>query len=171
MTILYWEYLPYKQWKFRLAATDQGLCAVQQPDQSLSALEKWASRHFPKFSLSNDEPKLAPYITQLNEYFQGHRQTFDLPLDLHGTDWQQSVWRALTKIPYGTTCSYADIAREINRPQAVRAVGAANRANPIPIIIPCHRVIGKNGRLVGYRGGLAIKEELLAIEGLTGFSK
>ena len=100
-------------------------------------------------------------VTQLREYFEGKRTQFDLPLRPQGTAFQQSVWQALLKIPYGKTCSYQDIAIEINNPKAVRAVGGANNKNPIIIVIPCHRVIGKNGSLVGYGGGLDIKEYLL----------
>jgi methylated-DNA-[protein]-cysteine S-methyltransferase len=103
-------------------------------------------------------------IDQLNDYFAGRRREFDLPLAPKGTPFQLSVWRELERIPYGTTISYAELARRIGKPSAVRAVGAANGANPIPIIIPCHRVIGANGTLVGYGGGLHIKRSLLALE-------
>ncbi|MBL9038948.1 MAG: methylated-DNA--[protein]-cysteine S-methyltransferase [Archangium sp.] len=101
---------------------------------------------------------------QLREYFAGKRTGFDLPLRLEGTDFQRSVWGQLAKIPFGETCSYADIARRIRRPLAVRAVGAANGANPISVIIPCHRVIGANGALTGYGGGIPRKKWLLAHE-------
>lgn len=101
---------------------------------------------------------------QLNAYFAGELTQFDLPLAQPGTDFQQSVWQALQTIPYGTTQSYQDIATAIGRGKAVRAVGAANGRNQIPIIIPCHRVIGKNGTLTGFAGGLSVKEQLLALE-------
>ncbi|MBZ4667783.1 MAG: ogt [Defluviitaleaceae bacterium] len=101
---------------------------------------------------------------QLQEYLKGKRKNFDLPLQPKGTAFQQKVWEALKKIPYGTTCSYKDIAEGIGNPRACRAVGMANNRNPIPIFIPCHRVIGANGKLVGYGGGLDIKEKLLEIE-------
>lgn len=101
---------------------------------------------------------------QLDEYFKGKREDFDLPLELNGTPFQKQVWNALTKIPYGTTKSYKDIATAINNPKAVRAVGNANNKNPIAIIIPCHRVIGSSGKLVGYASGLEIKKALLALE-------
>ncbi len=103
-------------------------------------------------------------IEQLQEYFAGERVDFDLPLAPQGTPFQLKVWKALQKIPYGETISYAELARRIGNPAAVRAVGAANGSNPIPIIIPCHRVIGSNGALVGYGGGLHIKKALLALE-------
>lgn len=101
---------------------------------------------------------------ELHEYLRGTRQLFDLPLAPAGTEFQQAVWRALQEIPYGETRCYQEIAEKINRPKACRAVGLANNKNPIAIIIPCHRVIGKNGQLVGYAGGISMKERLLEIE-------
>lgn len=101
---------------------------------------------------------------QLQEYFAGARRQFDLVLCPAGTPFQQAVWRALQAIPYGATCSYGDIARAIGRPKAVRAVGAANGRNPIPIVVPCHRVIGGDGSLTGYGGGLPRKRALLELE-------
>lgn len=103
-------------------------------------------------------------IKQLNEYFNGTRISFDLPLSLEGTDFQKLVWNTLKAIPYGETKSYKDIAEAIGNPKACRAVGMANNKNPISIIIPCHRVIGSNGKLVGYRGGVEIKKQLLDLE-------
>lgn len=101
---------------------------------------------------------------QLAAYFAGQLQDFDLPLDPQGTEFQKSVWLALTKIAYGRTCSYGDIAKAVGKPKASRAVGAANGQNPIPIIIPCHRVIGSTGKLTGFGGGLDAKQTLLALE-------
>jgi len=103
-------------------------------------------------------------ITQLNEYFAGERQVFDLPVRPNGTDFQRAVYRELLKIAFGETCSYSDIARAVGRPDAVRAVGAANGQNPISIVVPCHRVIGKNGTLTGYGGGIETKRWLLELE-------
>jgi O-6-methylguanine DNA methyltransferase len=108
---------------------------------------------------------------QLEEYFAGSRRVFDLPLDLQGTAFQLRVWNALLQIPYGETRSYAEIARAVGAPKAVRAVGAANGANPVGIIVPCHRVIGSNGGLTGFGGGLDLKRRLLALEsGLLQYS-
>ncbi len=101
---------------------------------------------------------------QLDEYFRSTRQTFDVPLDLVGTDFQRRVWTALRDIPYGETRSYREIAETIDRPKAMRAVGAANGSNPIPIIVPCHRVIGASGKLTGFGGGLPTKAYLLDLE-------
>lgn len=105
---------------------------------------------------------------QLDEYFAGERTQFDLPLELQGTTFQKEVWSALADIPYGKTISYAELASMVGRPTAFRAVGQANGANPIPIILPCHRVLASGGRIGGYGGGLAMKRQLLAIEGITG---
>ncbi|WP_033842286.1 methylated-DNA--[protein]-cysteine S-methyltransferase [Geobacillus vulcani] len=104
-------------------------------------------------------------LMQLDEYFHGRRQAFDLPLKWKGTAFQEEVWAALCRIPYGETATYADIAAQIGRPKAVRAVGQANRANELPLFVPCHRVIGKNGALVGYAGSRTdVKAKLLELE-------
>ena len=127
---------------------------------------------FPKGSMRRDpepdwifnEKPFEDVSRQLLEYFAGERREFDLPLELTGTEFQLSVLEELQQIPYGTTASYGDIARRIGRPKAVRAVGAANGRNPIPIIVPCHRVIGSHGDLTGFGGGLDTKEALLRLE-------
>ncbi|MEI6669648.1 MAG: methylated-DNA--[protein]-cysteine S-methyltransferase [Acidobacteriota bacterium] len=106
-------------------------------------------------------------VRQLKEYFRGKRVAFDLKLNPKGTPFQLEVWRALTTIPYGATRSYAQIAKRVGRPLAVRAVGLANGRNPLPIIVPCHRVIGSGGQLVGYGGGLPVKQALLQLEGVA----
>lgn len=117
-----------------------------------------------------DDDAVSDVAKQLHEYFRGERQSFDLELAPRGTDFQRLCWSALQHIPYGETRSYSDIAREIGRPAAVRAVGAANGANPIPIVIPCHRVVGSNGSLTGFGGGIETKRWLLALESPTLFS-
>lgn len=116
---------------------------------------------------SIETPLLKKAIREINEYLIGKRRIFDLPIEPSGTEFQQMVWRELQQIPYGKTCSYKDIAKGIGNINASRAVGMANNKNPIPIIIPCHRVIGSNGKLVGYAGGLDLKEKLLQIEGIV----
>ena len=110
-------------------------------------------------------PMLSETERQLNEYFAGTRQQFELALDFAGTEFQQQVWQALLTIPFGETRSYSDIAHQIGNPSAVRAVGAANGKNPISIVAPCHRVIGSNGTLTGFAGGLQAKQTLLVLEG------
>jgi methylated-DNA-[protein]-cysteine S-methyltransferase len=121
----------------------------------------------------HDEDICSEAVTQLTQYFAGQRQSFSLTLCPTGTEFQLAVLQALQQIPFGATCSYTDIAQAIGRPKAVRAVGAANGRNPLPIIIPCHRVIGSNGSLTGFGGGLPAKQWLLAHEsrqtGLAGF--
>ena len=116
--------------------------------------------------VASDSPPdvLLQCVQQLQQYFTGKRKTFDLPMKLEGTTFQQQVWQALTQIPYGETRSYKDIAQMINNPKAVRAVGNANNKNRLPLLIPCHRVIGVNGSLVGYALGLSYKQYLLELE-------
>jgi methylated-DNA-[protein]-cysteine S-methyltransferase len=113
---------------------------------------------------SLDDPVLARATEQLREYFAGTRTDFELPLALHGNAFEQRVWTALQRIPYGETASYGEIAREIGAPGAARAVGVANARNPVAIVVPCHRVIGANGKLVGFGGGLPMKRALLDLE-------
>ena len=112
----------------------------------------------------NETPLLKEAIKQINEYLDGARKDFDIPLSLEGTEFQIKVWNELKKIPYGETRSYKEIAVGIGNEKACRAVGMANNKNPIMIVVPCHRVIGANGKLVGYEGGLDLKEKLLNIE-------
>jgi methylated-DNA-[protein]-cysteine S-methyltransferase len=134
-----------------VASTDRGLAAVHfgnsVPDGAV--LDSSANREI---------------VQQLSEYFDGKRTRFELPLDVEGTAFQKSVWNELLRIPYGETRSYGDIAKALGRPSAARAVGMANHNNPVAIVIPCHRVVGQNGSLTGYAGGLHLKEQLLSIE-------
>jgi methylated-DNA-[protein]-cysteine S-methyltransferase len=118
-----------------------------------------------KEALLQETPLLLAAARQLNDYLKGRRRAFDLPLAPCGTAFQRAVWQALLDIPFGQTCSYGQIAAAVGSLKAARAVGLANNKNPIAIIIPCHRVIGADGRLVGYAGGLHIKEKLLTLEG------
>lgn len=115
--------------------------------------------------LWEETPLLKQGAKQLQEYFDGQRKVFDLPIEPEGTAFQRSVWNALVTIPYGETRTYGQIAAQIGNPKASRAIGQANHNNPIPILIPCHRVIGADGSLTGYGGGLDIKKQLLELEG------
>ena len=142
-----------------LVATDQGLRAVSWRGEGTSV------KLPPDMLDGSDHPVLARAAEQIAEYFDGDRTSFDLPLDLRGTDFQVAAWRALGDIPYGTTRSYSEQAALIGRPKAVRAIGQANGRNPVPIVLPCHRVIGANGSLVGFGGGLDTKTLLLQHEG------
>jgi methylated-DNA-[protein]-cysteine S-methyltransferase len=118
----------------------------------------------PEPSWKLDAAPLKTTVSQLRSYFAGELEEFDLTLAPEGTPFQREVWRRLCEIPFGETISYGELARRIGNPQASRAVGLANGSNPIPIVIPCHRVIGSNGKLTGYGGGLPIKEKLLGLE-------
>ncbi len=131
---------------------------------SLRAIE-FEGHYTPGEPDDHDDPILADCARQLEQYFAGELRQFDLPLEPGGTAFQRAVWRALADIPYGQVCSYRDIARRLDKPGAVRAVGAANGRNPLPLVVPCHRVIGSDGSLTGYAGGLAVKTKLLELEG------
>lgn len=140
------------------------LLAGEEGALSMIGFPKGSMRREPKADWIFNEKPLAIACTQLSEYFAGRRKAFDLSLKLNGTEFQVSVLEALQDIPYGQTTSYGEIAKRIGRPKAVRAVGAANGRNPIPIVIPCHRVIGSTGDLTGFGGGLDTKEALLRLE-------
>ena len=142
-----------------LVATDLGLRAVKWPNEREGRLSLP-----PEMISTDDHPMLQKAAVQLEEYFDDQRTSFDLPLDLRGTKFQQLAWRALASIPYGETTSYGVQAARIGRPRAVRAIGAANGRNPISIILPCHRVVGAIGNLTGFAGGIETKRELLAFE-------
>jgi len=143
-----------------------GEIALTANDNGLSALAFQSGKSpITLAGFSQDSSKFSAVIQQLSEYFAGDRKHFDLPLAPSGTNFQKQVWQALTKIPCGETKSYGWLAKSINNEKAVRAVGTANGANPIALIVPCHRVIGSNGKLTGYAGGLALKAKLLMHEG------
>ena len=153
---MYYCYLDTPIGELLLAGDDDALCLVSFPEGSM--------RRDPEPDWIYNEKPFAVARQQLTEYFAGERREFDLPLKLSGTEFQMSVLHALQQIPYGETTSYSDIAERIGRPKAVRAVGAANGRNPIPIIVPCRRVIGSHGDLTGFGGGLDTKEALLRLE-------
>jgi methylated-DNA-[protein]-cysteine S-methyltransferase len=140
------------------------LLAGDEAGLSLVGFPQGKMRQEPEPGWVLDETPFAKARTQLLQYFAGEREQFDIPLHLTGTGFQRRVLEELQRIPYGTTASYSDIAERIGRPKAVRAVGAANGRNPIPIIIPCHRVIGRGGSLTGFGGGLETKAALLRLE-------
>ncbi|RJG13457.1 methylated-DNA--[protein]-cysteine S-methyltransferase [Pseudomonas cavernicola] len=153
---MYYRYHDSPLGPLLLAGDDEGLRLLH-----MNAAQPW--------ELAQDWQAAAQQLDdacrQLDEYFAGQRQQFQLRLAPAGTPFQREVWRALLEIPFGRTCSYADLAQRIARPKAVRAVGTANGANPIAVVIPCHRVIGSNGTLTGYAGGLERKQLLLQLEG------
>ena len=147
---------------YQLLDTPLGRMLLAQQENALIAAEFDA---LPRSGwVEASTPLLVSAGRQLTEYFQGRRQEFSLPLAPQGTPFQQRVWWALQTIPYGQTRSYGEIARQVNSPKGARAVGMANHRNPIAVIVPCHRVVGQNGALTGYAGGLWRKEKLLELE-------
>jgi methylated-DNA-[protein]-cysteine S-methyltransferase len=144
--------------KLKLVASDKGLLAVLWEDDKPNRvrLGELAKKH--------SHPVLMEAERQLGEYFEGKRRSFSLALDMRGTPFQKNVWEALLAIPFGETRSYRDVARKLGNPEATRAVGGANARNPISIIVPCHRVIGSNGKLKGFAAGLETKARLLEFE-------
>lgn len=128
------------------------------------AIDDWIRKKLDAEFVEQKDEVLEKTRKQLDEYLNGNRKEFDIPLLMLGTDFQRRVWKALMRVPYGATSTYGQIAEDIGSPRAVRAVGNANRTNPISIIVPCHRVIGSNGELVGYGGGLSLKKWLLRLE-------
>lgn len=149
---LFYRQFPSPVGSLKLIASQKGLVTIL-----------WENENFLADAVLDnaDNPVLNKTSTQLTHYFKQQLKTFDLPLDIQGTEFQQKVWACLPKIPYGKTLSYLDVAMKIAQPNAVRAVGTAIGKNPLPIIIPCHRVIASNGKLAGFAGGLSIKKFLL----------
>lgn len=142
----------------------EGICRICFSAQSFTNSSPWFKRHFACLPETDSQPFLREAVEQLTAYFKGERRVFDFPLDLRGTPFQVKMWKQLLKIPYGSTVSYGEVARRMGNPRAGRAVGSAAGSNPVPIVVSCHRVIGQDGSLVGFGGGLAIKEKLLGGE-------
>jgi O-6-methylguanine DNA methyltransferase len=148
-----------------VASTEKGVCKISVPKESRKDFFDWLKKHFDLEAVSESRAKNKEVIDQLNRYFSGKLAKFNCPIDLLGTPFQIRVWKELTRIPYGNTISYKHLAKRVVAPKAFQAVGRANGANPLPIIIPCHRVLGSNGALVGYSCGIKTKEFLLRLEG------
>lgn len=144
---------------FNILSSEKGIKSIQMNRKENSDEMKSATK------LRTDDPYMYGIFGQLEEYFERKRKKFDVPFDISGTDFQMQVWNELEKIPYGVTISYKQLAKALGSLKLVRAVGRANGANPVPIVIPCHRVINSNGDLGGYSGGAGIKEKLLELEG------
>lgn len=147
-----------------VAATDKGLCYVGSLNEGINELKNWIDKKRSGATLIKNDEKIHPYMIKLEEYLKGKRRNFDIPIDVKGTPFQETIWNELQRIPYGETVSYSDIANNIGTPTAARAVGTAIGANPVLIVVPCHRVVAKNGNLTGFRGGLPMKEKLLILE-------
>lgn len=141
-----------------------GLTRLAFEGEGAEACAAWARRWAPGAAVCHEDPRLDALAGELEEYCAGRLRAFGTPLDLRGTPFQLAVWRAVLAVSYGQTRAYSEVAAAIGRPLAIRAVGAANGANPIPILVPCHRLIGKDGRLVKYGGGLDLKRRLLDLE-------
>ncbi|MFC5405902.1 methylated-DNA--[protein]-cysteine S-methyltransferase [Cohnella soli] len=162
-----WSYTEEGGKKLVVAATEEeGLVYVGGWDEPWDEFGNWAKRSYGKDVILQEKPEaVAAYATELLEYFAGQRKSFTKRFALRGTAFQRDVWEAMNRIPYGQIASYADIASALGKPQASRAVGTAIGQNPVLILAPCHRIIGKNGSLTGYRGGLSMKRQLLELEG------
>lgn len=161
MKELYYQIIQFDNYRYIIAATDKGLAYVGLRDETLEDMAKF----YPKTKFIKDYERTQQYADEVSEYLSGKRTSFDLKIDISGTPFQEAVWQAVSKIPYGEVSNYTMIAEEIHRPKAVRAVGTAIGKNPVPLVIPCHRVLAKDGSLGGYRGGLVMKEDLLHLEG------
>jgi methylated-DNA-[protein]-cysteine S-methyltransferase len=148
--------------QYAVIQTSIGALTVASTDKGIASIR--FGRDVPDGADPADAARFETVRQQLNEYFEGRRTSFELPLDVEGTPFQKAVWNELLRIPYGETRSYSDIAKAIGKPEAARAVGMANHDNPVAVVIPCHRVIGRNGALTGYAGGLHLKAQLLSLE-------
>jgi len=150
-----------------VASTWKGVCfTALSGNGAMDDLERWVRRHEPGAQLVEDRRAMRPVIEQIAAYARGDRKRFDVHLDLRGTAFQRSVWEADRRIPYGQTRTYAEVARAIGKPSAVRAVGGANGKNPVPLLVPCHRIVARDG-IGGFTSGLHHKRRLLALEGTT----
>jgi methylated-DNA-[protein]-cysteine S-methyltransferase len=148
-----------------VASTDRGVCKVSPPRQTKREFFRWLGDHFDDNEVTDNKSRNREAIEQLSRYFNGKLAKFTVPVDLIGTPFQVRVWKELARIPYGSTISYKQLARRVGTSRGFQAVGRANAVNPVPIIIPCHRVLGTDGSLVGYSSGVKTKEFLLKLEG------
>jgi methylated-DNA-[protein]-cysteine S-methyltransferase len=163
MTTIWWSEPELSIGQVFLGSTERGLAVLFLPNER-DGHETRLRRLFGAYSLRPDDGRNDEARRQLEQYLAGERRDFDLPLDPRGTPFQIAVWREVSCVEYGRTTTYGEIARRVGQPRAVRAVGAANGDNPLPIVVPCHRVVGSTGELTGYGGGLPLKRRLLALE-------
>ena len=161
---IYYGQMSNREWPIYLAATEKGLCFIGSLGGGKKELVEWMNKTNSNGIYKEDEDKIASYVTQLEEYFKGRRTRFNLPLDSKGTVFQKKVWASLATIPYGETVTYGELAEIIGHPRSFRAVGAAIGKNPLLIVVPCHRVVHKDKNIVGYRGPLEMKANLLRFE-------
>ncbi|KRN75930.1 methylated-DNA--[protein]-cysteine S-methyltransferase [Weissella minor] len=160
MDRLYYDVVSVADAELIIASTDQGLAFVGSPNAGLEEIQKF----YPTYELVQDSGLNKSVSQRLNSYFQGQNVLEEIQCDIHGTDFQESVWSALRNVPYGTTQTYQQIADAIGKPKAARAVGTAIGRNPVLMVVPCHRIVSKNKGGSGYRGGLEMKKRLLELE-------
>lgn len=163
-----WTAVELRGETWTVMASDTGLCQIGLPGELFEQVRRRLHRHIADAVLVESGVITQPYVDQLAEYLRGTRRRFDCPIELHGTPFQLRVWQAMSEVPYGTTCSYRELARRVGQPNAPRAVGAAVGANPIPPVVPCHRIVASGGKLGGYRGGGPMKVALLRLEQYAG---
>ncbi|AJD89858.1 methylated-DNA--protein-cysteine S-methyltransferase [Jeotgalibacillus malaysiensis] len=166
MKTIYWSEFKNGEDTYQLAAADDKVCYIGGPKEGYAALERWAAKHYPGAVLIENHSDMQPFIQEFAAYFTGKKRVFEMPIEPKGTPFQQEVWEALLDIPYGETRTYADIAAQVGRPKAFRAVGTAIGANPLLVVVPCHRVIAKDGGLGGFSAGLDVKRALHQVEGI-----
>ncbi|MGP4107734.1 methylated-DNA--[protein]-cysteine S-methyltransferase [Virgibacillus sp. L01] len=162
--VVYYGHIKSDGWSIYLSVTDTGLCFIGSHNGGFSEMKSWFNTKRPKAHLVEDWNEVSVYAEQLADYLNGERKNINLPIDLIGTEFQKAVWTELQKVLYGEIKTYTDISKAVGRPNSVRAVGTAVGANPILIVVPCHRVISKSGKLTGYRGGIPMKQKLLSLE-------
>jgi methylated-DNA-[protein]-cysteine S-methyltransferase len=166
MNTAYWGEYHHQDMTFGLIATERGLAKLALPYQCHSARASYLQAH-PTITIVLDDHKLTPYLHSLDQYFRGESPDWPFELDLAGTEFQLAVWHRIQQIPYGSVTTYRQIAEDIGNPRASRAVGKAAGDNPVPLVIPCHRVVGSNGTMTGFAGGLRLKGFLLNLEGIN----
>jgi methylated-DNA-[protein]-cysteine S-methyltransferase len=164
VTKIYGRYLRTPIGELLIAGSSLGVCRICFPGEPQVEKYLWFNKHFSALPEEHADPVIERAADELQEYFERRRQSFDLPLDLRGTPFQLEVWRELTRVPYGSTISYGELARRVGKPGGARAIGSVMASNPVPIVVPCHRVVGHDSSLVGFGGGLSLKERLLELE-------
>lgn len=164
MTKVYYSQFQYEDWRLYLAKTDKGLCYIGSPNKAFEELETWVKKKIKGAELEENPAVFKEDIKGLLDYMYGRTHDFKMPCHIIGTDFQKQVWQAMEEVPYGTTTTYKAIAEKINNPKAVRAVGTAIGANPLLMILPCHRIVTVSGGLSGFRAGLDMKAFLIDLE-------
>lgn len=161
---LFYSKLLWNEYCLYIAATTKGLAFVGTSESGLVELKEWHKKHLPQSSLVEADYFIVPYKEEISSYLNGMRKSFNFSIDLYGTEFQKLVWKELRNIPYGKTVSYTEIAKSIGKHKSVRAVANAIGKNPILFVVPCHRVIRKDGNLSGFRAGVRLKQMLLQLE-------